>query len=276
MAALQQSYCSDSVDKKKKYAWMLLSLLVTIIFIGLLGHLDRLASDSATSRGSVDLIVSVAAFVIGSGVPFLGALVNIGPFAPLKAGVSMRSRAGLAFVCWVMFSVGIAFSLGGNFYYLLRFLAGMAEASLMSFLFLDMSSWYGRNWRTVALRFCCVAVATAVAVVTTIVMVTSGLGENVSDWSFLRGYLHSPPVLALLYVVWCLGFNCGAEDTKKVLCRPRSTTESSKTTVENNLSSVHPRTQARYRDMSIEEAFGEMICPDGLESKTSIRAGPLM
>jgi hypothetical protein len=275
MTALQQSCCPDSVERRIKSVATLLGLLVFLVFIWGLGHVDQIVIARANSRDAVDSVMSVAVFVLGSGVPFLAALVHLDPFVSLRTGVSARSQAGMAFSCWAVLSIGIALFSGGTSFYVLRFLAGMTEAAVMSLFFLDVSSWYQRSWRAVAVRYCGAAVL-AVVGVTAIVMSSHESGGDASNLLLLQGFLKSPPVVAFLYVAWCAGFACGVEDTKRVLSRAKSKTESSKAGLENNPSVVRPQSQARQRHISIEEACGEMVCPDGHDLAVTIRASPLV
>jgi ACS family tartrate transporter-like MFS transporter len=129
----------------RKAMWRLLPFLCFVYFVA---YLDRVNVGFASLRMNADLGISDVAFGLGSGLMFFVPyfLFEIpSNFALRRFGA--RTWIARIMVTWGLIAIGMAFIVGTNSFYVMRFLLGVAEAGFFPGMVYYLTYWFPNRVR---------------------------------------------------------------------------------------------------------------------------------
>ncbi len=145
---------SDDDVVFRKVAWR----IIPFLFLAYFTHwLDRTNVGIAALQMNQDLGFSPSTYAIGAAIFFAPyALLEI-PSNMLMALMGARIWLGRIMITWGLVSAAMAFVVGPNSFYLVRFLLGVAEAGYVPAAFLYMTFWFPRRYMARAQAFMLIA-----------------------------------------------------------------------------------------------------------------------
>lgn len=107
-----------------------------------LNYIDRVNISYAALQMNKDLGFSATVFGFGAGVFFLGYFFFEVPSNLIQERVGARLWFARIMITWGIISTGMAWVVGPNSFYVMRFLLGVAEAGLYPGIFFYFSLWF--------------------------------------------------------------------------------------------------------------------------------------
>lgn len=129
------------------YRKIALRLIPVLMFLYLVGFLDRVNTSFAALTMNRDLRISNTAYGVGAGIFFLGYFLFEVPSNLALARVGARRWIALLMIVWGTISVCLGFVRTPTTYILARFLLGAAEAGFFPGVVLYLTGWFPASAR---------------------------------------------------------------------------------------------------------------------------------
>lgn len=142
----------------RRVSWRLIPFLFACYIAA---YLDRVNVGFAKLQMLDDLRMSETSYGIGAGIFFLGYFLFEVPSNLVLHRVGARRWIARIMITWAMLSAATMFVTSAGWFYLLRFLLGLAEAGFFPGIVLYLSRWYpaSRRGRVMALFMTAVAIS---------------------------------------------------------------------------------------------------------------------
>ena len=197
---------------------------VAVLFIVyILNFLDRTNIGIAKLQMSDALGLSEAAYGLGAGLFFIGYILFEIPSNMILYRTGARFWIARIMVTWGIVSAAMAFVENETWYYILRFLLGVAETGLVPGVLLYFTFWVPKKYKAKIMSYfyLAVPVATIIGAPISSYLMTVNIGD-MAGWRFMFLAEGIPSVL-MAFVVWKLltdkpeHANWLSEDEKKWL-----------------------------------------------------------
>ena len=160
--------------------------LIPFLFLGLfVNYLDRINIGFASLRMNQDIGLSSSVFGFGASVFFVGYMVLEVPSNYALHLLGARRWIARILVTWGLVGAGMAYVVGPNSFYAMRFILGCAEAGFLPGLALYVTYWFPTAYRARAVAGYIIAgqVAAVVGAPISTTLITYG-----NDWLGMHGW----------------------------------------------------------------------------------------
>ena len=188
----------EAITMRKIY-WRLIPFLFAAMFFN---YLDRINIGFAALHMNKDIGLSPSVFGFGASVFFVGYMLLEVPSNMMLHKLGARRWIARILVTWGFVAVGMAFAVGPNSFYSLRFLLGVAEAGFLPGLAMYVTYWFPQAYRARAVAGYIIAgqvsAVIGAPISTTLMTLGDGMG-GLHGWQWMFILEGVPTILLGLY-----------------------------------------------------------------------------
>jgi MFS family permease len=244
-----------STGADRLYRKVALRLIPFLMICYAVAYLDRVNVGFAKLGMSVDLHLSEAAFGLGAGIFFIGYFLFEVPSNVLLHKLGARTWIARIMVTWAVVSAACSLMNGPVFFYIARFMLGIAEAGFFPGIILYLTYWFpgARRGQIIAVFMMAIPLAGLIGgPLSGLIMQQLHGSAGWAGWRWMFAIEAIPALLLGLAVPFVL--DSRVADARWLTPDEKATIEADLATDQRSASKVH----ARLRDLMTDPALLRM------------------